>query len=646
MDYHDFFPYNSYRKNQEEAIRSLTEGFTFQDHSLFIAPNGTGKTVCNLVAALPVILQNNLKLVYLCRTHTQNARVIEEITKINEKVNKEIKAVSIRGRKEMCIHKTVQKLKAGPTDIMNICSDLRKNKNCIYFTNVMKLKRDSQVGTVMVKESIDAQELIGICNEKALCPYFMARFLMESAQVIIANYQWLFNPAIRNTFLAGAKIEDLNRILLIMDECHNLGDILSEIDSSRLTNYSLQQARKELGANNAHDDYLRIVDTWIQLINELELQVKNEEYPLDPDPILQRLSRDVRVDSIDELQDAILDLKAYGEGLLEEKISAGLNPIDFIGNVALFIEKLIHVRNNKGYFFCLVPKQLKNGEKTIQVEIVSLDPREIAKPLFTGCFSTCSCSGTLHAETYTKILGMNESDRKINTIEISSPFPKNHIKAILVDQLNTRYQNRDPATYSNMNELIMEVLSNTPKNIGIFCASYGILDGLAKNGLLDLIRLSGKEVFIEDADNSASDNAKMIESYKAAASRRGAVLLGVCGGRNSEGEDFPGDFMNAVIIAGLPFHKPTPRLDAKIKYYDEVFGPGKGWNYAYLDPAIKRANQAAGRPIRKLEDKGAIILMDDRFNQYRHLLSKWFVQDMVIVPNKPKKIVEQLKSFF
>jgi DNA excision repair protein ERCC-2 len=104
--------------------------------------------------------------------------------------------------------------------------------------------------------------------------------------------------------------------------------------------------------------------------------------------------------------------------------------------------------------------------------------------------------------------------------------------------------------------------------------------------------------------------------------------------------------MNAVIIVGLPFHKPTPRTEAKIKYYDDTFGAGKGWTYAYLDPALKRANQAAGRPIRTLDDKGAIILMDSRFNRYRHLLSKWIEQNLIIVPNKPNKIVEQLKSFF
>ena len=32
-------------------------------------------------------------------------------------------------------------------------------------------------------------------------------------------------------------------------------------------------------------------------------------------------------------------------------------------------------------------------------------------------------------------------------------------------------------------------------------------------------------------------------------------LLGACGGRNSEGEDFPGDFMNAVVVVGVPFQR-------------------------------------------------------------------------------------------
>ncbi|MHA1110484.1 MAG: helicase C-terminal domain-containing protein [Promethearchaeota archaeon] len=646
MDYSDIFPYRSYRRNQENVIKTLYKALQSQEHSLLIAPNGTGKTICNLAAAIPIITKSDLRLVYLSRTHTQSARVIEEINRINENTSLGLSAVSLRGRKEMCIHRTVQKIKGSPTDIMNICSDLRKNGNCKYFNKVSKLKNDSKLDKIIHKTSNEAQELIALCKDQGLCPYFLARYLMEEAKIIVCNYQWIFNPIIRNAFLGGAKIEDLSKTIIIMDECHNLADFLADIDSSRLTTYSLQQARKELRSNRAHIDYIRLVDAWIDIIEKLQIKVKKEELKLFPLKVLQRIAKEIQVGNMGELLDAVVDLKEYGEGLLHERISAGLNPIDYIGTITQFMEKLIDIKDKKNYFFCIVPKHQKMGDITFHLEIVALDPIEISKPIFTNSYATCSCSGTLNAETYTQILGLSQLTRKTTVVEVSSPFPKNHVKAILLEQLNTKLSNRTDETFQKMNEMIAEVLFNTPKNVGIFCATYGILNSLVKNGLLDLVRFSNKDVFIEDAKNSASENAMLVDSFKSSSKKRGAVLLGVCGGRNSEGEDFPGDYMNASVVVGLPFHRPTPRTTAKIKYYDTKFGSGKGWNYAYLEPAIKRANQAAGRPIRKLEDKGAIILMDNRYTKYKHLLSKWIVENLITVPNEPNKIGEQLESFF
>jgi len=80
-----------------------------------------------------------------------------------------------------------------------------------------------------------------------------------------------------------------------------------------------------------------------------------------------------------------------------------------------------------------------------------------------------------------------------------------------------------------------------------------------------------KRLYIEKSQNSASKNAKMLDQFKKCSKKNGAVLLGVCGGRNSEGEDYPGDFMNAVIIVGIPYHLQTPRVKAKIAYYDRQF---------------------------------------------------------------------------
>ena len=131
----------------------------------------------------------------------------------------------------------------------------------------------------------------------------------------------------------------------------------------------------------------------------------------------------------------------------------------------------------------------------------------------------------------------------------------------------------------------------------------------------------------------------------ATSSRNGAVLLGVCGGRNSEGEDYPGDHMNSVVIAGFPYHMPTPRVEAKIQYYDKVFS-NQGWNFAYLYPAIQRANQASGRPIRKISDKGAIIFMDSRFKTKYKWISEWVREELEIIPDKPEALIRNLTSFW
>ena len=101
-----------------------------------------------------------------------------------------------------------------------------------------------------------------------------------------------------------------------------------------------------------------------------------------------------------------------------------------------------------------------------------------------------------------------------------------------------------------------EVISSTPANIGIFCASYKILNGLVSNNIEYVVKKCKKKLFIEEPGLSASENALLIEDFKSMSNppNSGAVLLGVCGGRNSEGEDYPGDYMNAVIIAGFPYH--------------------------------------------------------------------------------------------
>ena len=53
---------------------------------------------------------------------------------------------------------------------------------------------------------------------------------------------------------------------------------------------------------------------------------------------------------------------------------------------------------------------------------------------------------------------------------------------------------------------------------------------------------------------------------------------------------------------------------------------GRGRDYTYTFPGIQKVVQAAGRVIRTESDTGAILLMDERYLEYRHrgLLPQWW----------------------
>jgi DNA excision repair protein ERCC-2 len=228
-----------------------------------------------------------------------------------------------------------------------------------------------------------------------------------------------------------------------------------------------------------------------------------------------------------------------------------------------------------------------------------------------------------------------------------SPFDKKNIKAIITEGVDTRNENRTNLMFKKMIDKINEVLYCTPANVGIFCASYKILESLIENNIQEVVETNKKQLFIEEQGLSASENALLVENFKTMGSvpHGGAVLLGVCGGRNSEGEDYPGNAMNSVIIAGFPYHLPTPRVNAKTEYYDKVFNK-QGWIFGYLYPAVQRANQAAGRPIRKITDRGAIIFMDSRFKDKYNWISEWIRRELEVVPDKKNAITQQLYPFW
>jgi DNA excision repair protein ERCC-2 len=558
-----------------------------------------------------------------------------------------LNGLSIRGRNEMCLNETLLKLKLSPKDSMSVCKDLRQNRNCGYFSNLLKKKGELESAVSLAPDlfnkPIDAEELIDFCRDKRFCPYFLSKFLLKDVKVIICNYQWLFNPDIRNVFLQLID-QELKDCILVLDECHNIIDVATDVNSNRLTPYLLRLCLKDLEMYRSPNTMQDFVTLLLDHLNEKKLNSNLGEEELDPNKYLKYILEKLNISDLNGFKNLIQEIQEFSVSIHEEKLANGQISRDYLGSLVEFWIKWLKTFNLDKYFYCFNYMERK-GKRSISIEIVALDPREIVIPILKSAYTSLNLSGTVNPYVYNNLMGLNESGKSYKGIITDSPFQKKNIKVVITEGVDTKGANRTPTMFKKMIEKISEVLVCTPANIGIFCASYQILRGLYSNGISSIVKNSRKKLFIEEPGLSASENNAMVDEFKSLASDGGAVLLGVCGGRNSEGEDYPGDYMNSVVIAGIPYHLPTPRVEAKIKYYDKVFNR-QGWNFAYLYPAIQRANQASGRPIRKISDKGAIIFMDSRFKAKYKWISEWLREELEIIPDKPNALIQNLAPFW
>jgi DNA excision repair protein ERCC-2 len=637
--YTQFFPYNSFRLEQENIIDTIEQSVRQKKNILLVAPNGTGKTIIALSALLPVAIEKNLKIIYMCRTHSQSDRVIKELKNIHHNCPKgkdTVFGLSIRGRNEMCLNNSLLRLKASPSEAMAICKSLRAGKNCPFYRNLRTTSEGfKNLELFNLTEPVNAQELIKFCKEKRYCPYFLSKRLIREIPIVVCNFQWVFNPDIRYRFF---KLLDttLDKCILVIDECHNIIDVATEVNSKKLIPYFLTQC-----LNDMHD--LRLSEKFFRFVNYLKdllAQKVHElagEHAIDADDFLVKLCRRLKLKDESEFPAFLTNLLNEYETKKESRKKSQKDEVsrDNIKYFVKFWMKWSEQCDSAKYFFCNNIKK-SGSRKFIALEIVALDPRDITLPIFKKSYACLNLTGTVNPNVFKHLTGLNWKKEGYTEIIAQSPFKSRNILALITEGVNTAGANRNINMYKKIISKIEEVVAHTPANIGIFCASYTILKGIIDQyltpNLESIIRRYGKEVFTEDSGISASDNSKKLQNFKKASKGKGAVLIGVCGGRNSEGEDYPGDYMNAVIIVGIPYHLSTPRIEAKIKYYDKEFHK-KGWMFAYLNPAMQRANQASGRPIRKESDKGVIVFMDERFKDKMSWISEWVRKEIKIDTN-------------
>lgn len=568
-------------------------------------------------------------------------RVIEELQALRAKLR--VSGISLRGRQEMCANPLIRKFVQSASDAAYVCGMLRKLERCEYFKNMVG--RSDQVAELyeaLLAQPTLAEDLIEKCKREGFCPYEVAKDMLAQVDVVAASYIYVLDPGIRPIFLRSMGA-DLSDLVVVLDEAHNLPEIAVELASDILSERSISSSIRE--AKEFEDELaLKVAECFASAMEELaagKLPEEEEEEIVKPQEFLDLLAGELRREGVMvELPRVAELLVQIGEHHIVKRIQEGRAPRSHLRRMGGFLEKWI-LTSGEPQFIHLISRSLsRRGQPLVKLEVQALDPRLITRPLVEGAYATISMSGTLvPLEAYRDVVGLPQDTL---TAQYPSPFPPENVVALVVRGVTTKETYRGEAMYQKLAELVAEVANVVPANVGVFTASYEVLQGLLRAGLEPKLQ---KPMLVEDREMSSTRNDQLIREFKAYAGRGGAVLLGVQGGRNSEGGDFPGNQMQAVVVVGIPYARPTSRSKAIVEYYESQF-PGKGMFYGYYLPAHRRLCQAAGRAHRLLSDKAAIVFLDWRVATafVKRGLSSWIKQGLEVV--KAADLKARLKKFF
>ncbi len=613
------FPHDEIRETQKDLINEILNALKNRKHILAHVPTGIGKTAATLSPALSYALQEekDLTVFFLTPKHTQHKIAVETLKLIKEKCKHNFKVISFIGKKWMCAHSGVKELTS--SEFSEYCNDQIKRKTCNFYNNIReggKLSFDSKaVIEEFSSKIVNIEEVIGTSSKRNLCPHEISCLLGKEANVVIADYNHIISPGVRDALFKKIN-KTLDKTIVIFDEAHNLPERIRSLLTTQLSTVTLNYAVKEaesLGYSEAANN-LNLLNSVLEKFSQ-RMRIDENESLLGRNEFIQAVSK------IDDYDKLLGDFIFISDQALEFKKKS------FILSVANFLESW--EGTDDGFTRILKKGFTKRGRPAVILTYRCLDPSIILKDIASQA-RIIAVSGTFTPITmYKDLFGFDAV-----TKEYENPFPKQNRLNIIIPETTTKFTMRSSEMFTRIAERCASLANLIPGNIALFFPSYNIRDEIYTN----FRHICNKTLFLEYPGLSKKERDELIEKFKSY-SRSGAVLLGASSGSLGEGVDLPGDFLKAVIIVGLPLSRPDLETKELIRYYDERFK--KGWDYGYIFPAMIKCMQNAGRCIRSKHDKGVRIFLDERYSWHNYL--KCFPKDWDIRITKMAE--DKIKEF-
>ena len=446
-----------------------------------------------------------------------------------------------------------------------------------------------------------------------MCSYEISLGLAKKATVFIGDYYYLFNPFVQSTLFTKLELE-MEDIILVVDEGHNLPARIMDMMSDTLTSNMLKNAVME-AKKFGYKGVLYWLQELMRILNDLA-DFKEGHFAKE-----KLIKKDQFLDEVKKIVD-------YDELTNELELAADeirkKQRRSFLGGVASFLDAW--KGDDEGFTRILSEQRGKFGPVMV-LSYSCLDPSLVTKDIFKRIHSGVIMSGTLNPTfMYKDLLGITHSVEK----EYPSPFPTENKVTIIVPETSTKFNLRGEAMYQKIAEKCLDFSNLIPGNVAIFFPSYNLRDNICN------YLQSDKKLFWEKSDMNKQEKESLLQQFKDE-KEKGGLLLGVTGANFAEGIDFPGNLLNGVVVVGIPLARPDLKTKEVINYYEGKFG--KGWDYGYTFPALNKCFQSAGRCIRSETDKGVVIYLDERFSWQSYF--SCFPREGLIVSKEYPKILDQ-----
>jgi DNA excision repair protein ERCC-2 len=277
----------------------------------------------------------------------------------------------------------------------------------------------------------------------------------------------------------------------------------------------------------------------------------------------------------------------------------------------------------------------KASGKDLQITLFCLDPSSHLERALRRSRSVVFFSATMTPAVYFRdILGCDETAAML---AIPSPFPRNNLKVFIAGGISTYYAQRQ-GSVDRVVAMVRRFIHAKKGNYLCFFPSYEYM-----TMVVDRFEepAGDVQILVQVREMDDDDRARFLDRFSA---QNDQTLVGfaVMGGIFGEGIDLVGERLSGAVIVGVGLPAIGPERDLIRSYFDNR---GAGFDFAYRFPGINRVLQAAGRVIRTDRDRGALLLVDQRFcrSTYLRLLPEHWATTMA---GSERQLENRLKRFW